>query len=172
MLFILLALFVIVPFRIFVAQPFVVQGASMEKTFHNGDYLVVDQLTYRLEEPKRLDVITFKSPQDPSVFFIKRIIGLPFETIDVRDGVVTITREGEVSQILTEPYAKEDLKGFPPVHITLEKDEYFVLGDNRPESSDSRIWGVLPEKNIMGRVLLRILPTDNAGFFPGDSYTH
>ena len=168
LLFIVIAVFIIIPFRIFVAQPFVVQGASMEQTFHNGEYLVVDQLTYRFNEPKRGDVITFRPPQDPSVFFVKRIIGLPGETIEIRDGVVTIIKDGEEPFSLVEPYAEEDIKGLPVIRKTLKDEEYFVLGDNRSQSSDSRIWGVLPEKNIMGRVFVRLLPFQKAGFFPGE----
>lgn len=135
----LIALLVILPIRMWVAQPFIVSGASMEPTFENGDYLIVDELSYRFQEPQRGDVIIFRYPLNPSKFFIKRIEGLPGETIE---------NNGE--------------------EITLAKDEYFVKGDNKPNSSDSRVWGPLKENLIVGRAIIRLWPITKAEFLPGD----
>lgn len=167
LVFLLLAVLIVVPFRLFIAQPFVVQGASMEPTYVNGEYLVIDQLTYHFNEPQRGDVITFRYPEDPSVFFIKRIIGLPGETVLVEDETVTITDPGVGTFELVEPYAKFDGPLFGRQSVTLKDDEYFVLGDNRPRSSDSRVWGPLPKENIMGRAYLRLLPLNNIEYLPG-----
>jgi signal peptidase I len=165
--FLLLAVLVVIPFRLFVAQPFIVEGASMEPTYLNGEYLIVDQLTYKFSDPKRGDVITFRYPEDPSIFFIKRIIGLPGETVVVDDETVTITTPGVGTVQLVEPYAKFDGPLFGRQSLTLGDDEYYVLGDNRPRSADSRVWGVLPKENIMGRTFLRLLPITNIDYLPG-----
>jgi signal peptidase I len=172
LLFVLLALVIILPFRLFIAQPFVVEGRSMEPTFENGEYLVVDQLTYRLEEPERGDVITFRYPKNPSLFFIKRIVGLPGEHVEVANGTVTISKDGETAFSLEEPYARDDLPGLPPFEKDLKEGEYYVLGDNRPESSDSRVWGILPKENIMGRVLFRLFPPQKFDVFPGEYHAY
>lgn len=161
--FVLLALLIVVPFRLFIAQPFVVQGASMYPTFETGQYIIIDQLSYRFGEPERGDVITFKYPEDPSVFFIKRIIGLPGEKITVDGDVVTITQPGVGTFVLTEPYANFDGPSFGRQTYELGEDEYFVMGDNRPKSSDSRLWGPLPEENIMGKAFFRLLPPTEIG---------
>lgn len=139
----------------------------MEPTYVNGEYLIIDQITYRFNEPKRGDVITFRYPEDPSVFFIKRIVGLPGETVVVDDEIVTVTIPGVETIQLVEPYAKFDGPLFGRQSLTLEDDEYYVLGDNRPRSADSRVWGALPKENIMGRAFLRLLPITNIDYLPG-----
>lgn len=164
--FALIAVFIVLPFRIFVAQPFVVNGASMDPTFHNGEYLIVDQLTYRLDDPDRGDVVIFKFPEDESKFFIKRVIGLPGETVAVNDGIVTIINSDSPDGFtLSEPFIEftktEDFSS------TLGDSEYFVMGDNRGNSSDSRVWGSLPEENIIGRPILRLLPVRELDLLPG-----
>ncbi len=164
--FAIIALVIVLPIRIFVAQPFIVSGASMEDTFHNNEYLIVDQLTYRFEEPKRGDVIIFRYPRDPSKFFIKRVIGLPGETISIDGGTVTII-SGEYPDglTLTEPYTYTETDS----HLTetMDEGEYFVMGDNRNASSDSRVWGTLREDEIIGRALLRLFPISDAAVMPG-----
>lgn len=166
--FALIALLIVVPLRWFVAQPFIVRGASMEPIFENGEYLIVDQLTYRFEEPKRGDVIILRYPKDPNVFFIKRIIGLPGETVEIQ-GKRIIIRRGTNTEPLTldesfiEPGRMRDEYGT----YALSDDEYFVMGDNRTESSDSRSWGSLPRENIVGRPLVRLFPPTRIGLFPG-----
>lgn len=165
--FTLIALLVIVPLRLFVAQPFVVNGASMDPTFHNGQYLIVDQISYRFEKPKRGEVVIFRYPRDTTKFFIKRIIGLPNETVEI-DGTSVIIKNREMPDgfTLNEPYIannKEDYAAY-----TLNSHEYFVMGDNRPESSDSRIWGPLDESLVVGRPVIRLFPLGKLGLFPGD----
>lgn len=165
--FALIAVFIVLPFRLFIAEPFIVSGESMDPTFGNGEYLIVDQLSYRFETPKRESVVIFKYPRDPSKYFIKRIIGLPGETLNVRDGEVFIKSKNSPGEIkLSEPY----LKFFKNdnFQVTLAADEYFVLGDNRPRSSDSRFWGPLQKKLIVGRPILRLLPITAISLFPGD----
>jgi signal peptidase I len=165
----ILALFIVViviPLRLFVISPFVVDGESMHPTFENLDYLIIDEISYRFESPQRGDVIVFRYPLDPSIFYIKRIIGLPGETVAINHGVVSITKPDGTSMTLSEPYiAAEDATYNSKV--TLAAGDYFVMGDNRPNSSDSRVWGPLPAKEITGRVLLRLLPLGRAGLFPG-----
>ncbi|MFZ2555403.1 MAG: signal peptidase I [Minisyncoccia bacterium] len=165
--FTILALLIITPFRFFVAQPFIVSGASMEPTIDPHEYLVIDQVTYRFEKPARGDVIIFRYPLDPAIFFVKRVIGLPGERIDIEDGSVRIWSAEGVEHILTEPYAREGGATGRDDSITLDTDEYFVLGDNRAESSDSRTWGPVQESYIVGRALARLFPFKEAGIFPG-----
>ncbi len=166
--FALLALIIVIPFRIYIAQPFIVSGSSMFPTFHNGEYIIVDQITYRMEKPKRGDVVIFRYPNDPSKFFIKRIIGLPGEIVQLANGTTTIidpkTKERTV---LDEKYLVTD-KTDDHLSITLSPHEYFVMGDNRSASSDSRVWGPVPEKNLIGRALLRLFPVNEIGVFPGE----
>ena len=161
---VLISLIIVVPFRLYVAQPFVVDGLSMYPTFDNSEYLIVDELSYRFEEPARGSVLVFKYPKDPSKSFIKRIIGLPGEIVSIEGGVVTITSsEHPKGLVLDEPYiklAKKDTQSY-----TLGQDEYFVMGDNRLQSADSRLWGPVPRANIIGRPIIRAWPP---AFYPGD----
>lgn len=163
--FTLIALLIILPFRLFIAQPFVVSGASMYPTFNDGDYLIVDQLSYRLSDPQRGSVIIFKYPNDPSKFFIKRIIGLPGEKVVLENGVVTINDTEVLDSSYVDKTQKDNLE------VVLSEDEYFVMGDNRAHSSDSRSWGPLPEEFIVGRPLVQLLPITGLSLFPGD-YTN
>ena len=157
---------VVIPIRLFIVSPFVVDGESMHPTFENLDYLVVDELVYDFKAPARGDVIVFRYPGDPSIFYIKRIIGLPGETVSINHGVATITTVDGKSLTLTEPYIVNEDATYTK-SVTLNAGEYFVMGDNRPNSSDSRVWGPLPRKDIIGRVDLRLLPIKGGGFFPG-----
>lgn len=169
--FALIALIIVVPVRMFIAQPFIVSGASMEETFHSGDYLIVDQVTYYFDDPERGDVIVFRYPGDPSKFFIKRVIGLPGDTISIVDGTVTIENEAHPDGFtLTESYI-EDMPLSPPLEETLGEREYFVMGDNRDESSDSRSWGVLQKERIVGRAWLRLFPPTAVDYLPGSAST-
>lgn len=164
----LLIVIVVIPIRVFVVSPFVVDGASMHPTFENLDYLIVDELVYHFTAPKRGDVIVFRYPGDLSIFYIKRIIGLPGETVAINHGAVSITRTNGDKVTLTEPYIVNEDATYTK-SVTLNPGEYFVMGDNRPNSSDSRVWGPLPRKDIIGRVDLRLLPLSQSGFFPGAS---
>ncbi len=166
--FALIALIIVIPIRMFIAQPFIVSGASMENTFHTGEYLIVDQLSYRFTEPQAGDVIVFRYPRNPSTFFIKRIIGTPGDTVSIDGNVVTITnKEHPNGFILDEPYIADMA---PNTFLTEELGdrEYFVMGDNRNKSSDSRTWGILQRENIIGRTFLRLFPFDKISFAPGD----
>lgn len=164
--FVLIALLIVVPVRMFIAQPFIVSGASMEDTFHNGEYLIVDQVSYRLDDPKRGDVIVFRYPNDPSKFFIKRIIGVPGDTITIEGNTVTLTTVDGETTVLEEPYIKSMEEG-SNLTETLSEDEYFVMGDNRDRSSDSRVWGVLEEEKIIGKAFLRLFPFTKVELLPG-----
>ena len=162
-----IALLIVIPVRMFIAQPFIVSGASMEQTFHNGEYLIVDQVSYHLHNPERGDVVIFRYPKDPSKFFIKRIIGVPGDTVTIEGSTVSILNDEHPSGFeLTEPY----IKSMRPNVTIVEKlgdREYFVMGDNRDESSDSRVWGVLQEERIVGKAFLRLFPPQNFDVLPG-----
>lgn len=165
--FSLVALIIVLPIRIFIAQPFIVSGTSMEHTFSNRQYLIIDQISYRFHEPKRGDVIVFRYPKDTTKFFIKRIIGLPGDTISINGKEVRIINtEHPEGVTLTEPYILSMHAG-TTLTEKLGKGEYFVMGDNRDASSDSRAWGVLPRENIVGRTFLRLFPFTVLGTFPG-----
>lgn len=165
--FSLIALVIVLPVRMFIAQPFIVSGASMETTFSTGEYLIVDQVTYHFDEPQRGDVIIFRYPRDPSKFFIKRVIGVPGDTLDIEGNAITITNsDAPQGVVLEEPYIREMTPG-PHLTEKLGAGEYFVMGDNRDASSDSRTWGVLPENNIVGRAYLRLFPLTSVGLLPG-----
>lgn len=165
--FSIIAILIVVPVRMFIAQPFIVSGASMEETFQSGEYLIVDQVTYYFNDPKRGEVVVFRYPRDPSKFFIKRVIGVPGDTIIIEDGQVTIfNTENPDGVILSESYAEPTPVG-PKVKEVLGDREYFVMGDNRDESSDSRSWGVLQEERIIGRAWIRLFPPQVVDYLPG-----
>ena len=155
---VVLAFAIVIPIRYFLFQPFVIQGSSMEPNFHNADYLIVDELSYRFRDPRRGEVIVFKFPYDTSKRFIKRIIGLPGETIEIKDGKVTVTTVDGKAMVLTEPYIPDGFDAPDMSSYKLGDNQYFVLGDNRVYSSDSQDWGELPAKNIIGRVEFRLWP--------------
>ena len=155
---VIIALLIVVPIRYFVFQPFFVRGQSMEPNFYQGDYLIIDELSYQFRAPQRGEVIVFKYPNDPSQRYIKRIIGLPGETIKIQEGQVFIYQDGEMQALDELAYLSQFSQTLGDVQMTLDKNEYFVLGDNRSVSADSRRWGVLPEENIVGRVFLRAWP--------------
>jgi signal peptidase I len=162
----LLIVLVVLPLRAFVISPFVVDGESMHPTFENLDYLIIDELSYRFASPHRGDVVVFRYPLDPKVFYIKRIIGLPGETVSINHGTVSVKDPNGVTMNLSEPYVAAEDATYNK-SVALGSGEYFVMGDNRPNSSDSRVWGPLPKKDLIGRVFLRLLPISKASFFPG-----
>lgn len=166
--FAVIALFIVVPFRLFVAQPFIVSGESMSPTFETGEYLIVDQLSYRFDAPKRGDVVIFKYPRDTSKYFIKRLIGLPGETVEVRGSTVIIHgKDGKQTEQLDEPYVAQGNDREFYGTTKLSDTEYFVMGDNRRASSDSRIWGPVPKADMIGRAAVRLLPLARIHIFPG-----
>jgi len=156
---VIIALAIVVPIRYFLFQPFFVKGESMEPNFQNGDYLIVDELSYRLREPERGEVIVFKYPRNISQRYIKRIIGLPGETVEIKDGKVKVYQKNSEIKVLDElNYLPAYFQTSGNLRINLNENEYLVLGDNRSSSSDSRIWGPLPKEDIIGRVLIRAWP--------------
>src|SRR3989344_3040782 len=164
-----LALIIVVPVRYFLFQPFIVQGESMAPNFASGDYLIVDEISYSFSTPQRGDVMVFKYPKDTSQDFIKRVIGLPGETIVIQNGKVDITKDNKKME-LYENYLPANLSTFGDVKLTLGKDEYFVLGDNRDHSYDSRIWGVVTKKDIIGKPILRLFPLSSLSIIERPSY--
>jgi signal peptidase I len=166
--FVILAAIIVVPIRIFIFQPFIVSGESMYPTFHNGDYLIVDELSYRFHQPRRGDVVVFHYPNDPKRFFIKRIVGLPGETVIFKDRAVYIKNgENPDGAKLSEPYLNQITIPGSDTTVEVTTDNYFVMGDNRGYSSDSRSWGLLPRKNITGTPGLRLLPFRSVSYTPG-----
>jgi len=164
--FVFLALIIVVPIRIYIAQPYIVSGTSMEPTFETGNYLIVDQLSYRLADPERGDIIIFRYPLKTSKFLIKRIIGLPGETLRMDVGSLAVTSAGTDEFIkIEEPYVEK--MALNTFSMTLSDDEYFVMGDNRRASLDSRVWGPLERKYIVGRALVRLLPLTQIEVLPG-----
>jgi signal peptidase I len=157
---VLIAFVVMIGFRFFVAEPFIVSGSSMVPNFHNREYLVVNKMAYRLHEPERGDVIVFRYPKDTSQYFIKRIVGLPGEKVKVENGhVVIYNDEHPDGSTLTEGYlSNQDITFGKDEVVKLGSEEYYVLGDNRLASSDSRVWGILPKHDIVGTAWLRVFP--------------
>ncbi|MEK7658429.1 MAG: signal peptidase I [Patescibacteria group bacterium] len=153
----IIATLIVLPIRYFLFQPFIVKGDSMVPNFQSGDYLIVDEISTKFSGFKRGDVIVFKYPKDTTQRFIKRIIGLSGETVEILDGKVKILKDGE-SFVLNEKYLPDNLKTYGNMKIQIGEKEYFVLGDNREFSYDSRIWGIVPAEDIIGKVFLRLFP--------------
>lgn len=165
--FLCIALVIVVPIRLFIAQPFIVSGASMDPTFKDKQYLIVDELSYHLGDPLRGDVVIFKYPKNPKQYFIKRVIGLPGETVlvDGQGKVFIKNKEGKILLTLSEPYVahtKDD-----SVERALEPGEYFMMGDNRAGSFDSRAWGPVSRDLIVGKAFLRLFPINAIDVLPG-----
>ena len=157
--------------RQFLVQPFLVSGASMSPNFASGDYLMVDELTYRIRPPERGEVVVFRYPNDLSTFFIKRIIGLPGERVTIADNKVTIfNAENPNGLVLKESYLPDNLGTQGDLDVTINPGEYFVMGDNRPYSFDSRSWGKLPAADIVGLARLRLWPVNDFGVLNAPQY--
>ncbi|MBI4363420.1 MAG: signal peptidase I [Candidatus Doudnabacteria bacterium] len=176
-----IALAIILPIRYFLFQPFIVSGSSMEPNYSNGEYLIIDEASYRFRDALRGEVVVLHFPKDRKQFFIKRIIGLPGEKVKIDSGRVVIYNEEYPEGVtLQEPYLSNQGLTFPHnadlvggrKTITLGPDEYFVLGDNRLASSDSRDWGILQRPNMVGRVFLRALPLTEFGMFEQPEYSY
>lgn len=159
-------------FKTFIIQPFIIDGVSMEKSFHNNETILVDKISYDFNTPRHGDVVVFKAPLNPQDDYIKRVIGLPGETVKISGGKVYVN-----NQLLNENYLAPGVQTetFDNKNTyfsrTLGADEYFVLGDNRNNSSDSREWGILPKKNIIGKAWLIILPFDSKGIIKNPGTT-
>jgi len=150
----------------FVIRPFIVSGNSMVPNIHDKEYLLVDEITYRTREPERGEVVVFRAPPEPGKYYIKRIIGLPGETVRIADGTVTIINdEHPEGLVLSEPYIRYNQTD-EVMTVTVPEGTYFVMGDNRTGSYDSRGWGPLDEDEIRGRALLRLLPLTRIDYLP------
>ena len=156
---VLISLAIILPVRMFLVQPFYVEGASMEPNFYDKEYLIIDELSYRFHAPARGEVVVFRNPDNNKQYYIKRVIGLPGETVEILNGKVSIN-----GKELNETYI-DNLSGQSFAQLTVGQDEYFVLGDNRPVSRDSRVFQALPKKLIIGRVWFRGWPVDRISTF-------
>lgn len=166
---VVVSLLIILPIRYFIVQPFFVRGDSMVPSFHNSDYLIIDEISYRFENPGRGEVVVFRFPQDKSQYYIKRIVGLPEETVEIKNGQVVISnKDNPAGFVLNEPYLDQNTPG--DMKTKLDENEYFVLGDNRGASSDSRRWGPLPQHLIIGRTWLRMWPVNQAQAFKAPVY--
>ncbi len=169
----IIALVIVLPIRYFVAQPFVVSGSSMQPNFHDGEYLIIDELSYHTGNPERGDIIVFKYPKDTSEYFIKRVIGLPGERVVIKEGHVYIYNAANPNGMeLDETYLPAGTETLVDTDRTLGDDEFFVLGDNRPASSDSRFWGPVPRSDIVGRVVLRAYPFNVFSTFSHITYSN
>ncbi len=165
---VIIALVAVLFIRTFITKPFLVNGSSMEPNFYNGDYLLIDEVTYRLKPPARGEVIVFKYPGNPKSFYIKRIIGLPGEKIVIRNGVISATKDNE--KILIKEDYTVPLRTLSTFEAELKDNEYFVMGDNRNFSFDSRNWGPLQSNKIIGLVRLRLWPLTKIMFFDAPDY--
>lgn len=162
----IIALGVVLPFRMYIAEPYLVDGRSMDPTFATGDYLIVDKLTYRHKIPERNSVIVFKYPLDTSKNFIKRIVGLPGETVIIKNDIVTIVnKENPEGFVVDGSYVTHHSNG--DFQQKLGENEYYVLGDNRAESYDSRFWGPLDKKYMLGKPILQLFPISKISISPG-----
>lgn len=152
--------------RYFLVQPFFVEGASMEPNFQNGQYLLIDEASYYFKSPERGEVVVFHYPLDTSKYYIKRIVGLPGETVEIKKGEVAIYNSASPTGFfIDEKYLPMGVVTIGDIRKKLANNEYFVLGDNRPVSSDSRQWGTLPANDIVGRVWIRAWPVAKAAVF-------
>lgn len=158
---------IIIPIRVFLIHPFIVKGVSMEETFLNNDYLIVNRLNYRLHKPQRGDIIVFKSPLNLKDHLIKRVIAVPGETVEIREGYVFV-KNGEYPQgrLLDESqYLDSDVVTYPDGTFKIEDGYYFLMGDNRKQSMDSRIFGPVHESLIVGQAWVRGWPFNRAKVF-------
>jgi len=161
---VVISLVIIVPVRYFLIKPFYVKGDSMIPNFKNHEYLIIDEISYRFNDPQRGDTIVLRYPLDQNQYFIKRVIGLPGEKIKISGGNVYIFNQQHVTgEQLSEPYLSADLKTYGDIEITLGADEYYVLGDNRTASLDSRVFGPLNRSFVIGRTLFRGWPVTRVG---------
>jgi signal peptidase I len=167
-----IAIIIVVAFfvRFFLIQPYIVDGSSMEPNFHNGEYLLVDKVSYRLGDPQRGDVIVLHPPNNPGLNYLKRIIALPGDKVESKEGQISVNNVA-----LNEPYLSAEDQALQtdkePFSYTMKTDEYFVMGDNRGHSSDSREFGPLPRANIIGRTLIVLFPVKNFGIVHHPRYS-
>lgn len=154
--------------RYFLIQPFIVSGDSMKPNFLNGQYLIIDEISYRFSPPQRGDVVVFRYPGDPSQFYIKRIIGLPGESVEIKDNQVIIKNQANPNGfVLNEATYLKNVPTPGDETVTLTNSQFFAMGDNWTVSFDSRSWGPLPKSNLIGKVWLRAFPVSQAEVVEG-----
>lgn len=168
---IFIATIIVTGVRLFIAEPFIVSGDSMVPTFNSNDYLIIDELSYEFKTPKRGDVVVFRYPLDPSVYFIKRLIGVPGDIVVVSNEGIFIQSGKLAPYRVLEPYVSPSQTKSETATTTLGEDEYFVLGDNRNASSDSRAWGPVQKRYLIGRAVARLYPFSRAVVFRSASAT-
>jgi signal peptidase I len=165
-----ISLAIIIPIRYFLIQPFYVNGASMEPNFYDHEYLIIDEISYRFGEPGRGDIIVFRYPSDPKQYFIKRIIGLPGETVEIVDGEIIIYNQQYPDGTYVEEEYLSNGYTIGQKKVKLRSDEYYVLGDNRSSSLDSRSFGPVNRDYVIGRVWLRGWPISKLKVFESPNY--
>lgn len=168
---IIISLAIILPIRFYVAQPFYVKGASMEPSFYDHEYLIIDEFSYHFRNPHRGEVVVFRYPENPDQFFIKRVIGLPNERITISQGTIMVYPEGTTKPLLIqEPYLDSSTRTAGDIDLLLQEGEYYVLGDNRSASFDSRSFGPLGRSFVIGRVVFRGWPVNRIDVFSNVQY--
>ncbi|MFH1745108.1 MAG: signal peptidase I [bacterium] len=169
---VVVSLAIIIPVRYFLIQPFYVNGKSMEPNFHDREYLIIDELSYRFNAPERGDIIVFRYPKDPQEYFIKRLIGLPGEEIQIKEGNIIIYNSNSQNGFILEEEYLDGVKTYSSSaeKIKLGENEYYVLGDNRNSSKDSRSFGSVNKSFIVGRVFFRGFPVDEMKVFTTPEY--
>jgi len=169
---IIISLAIIIPVRYFLIQPFYVKGASMEPNFYDHEYLIINEISYRFEEPQRGEIVVFRYPRNPKEFFIKRIVALPGEKIEIKESKVLIyNQEYPRGEELPEEYLEGGTYTSGETIVKLKQDEFFVLGDNRSSSLDSRTFGAVPRDFIVGKVWVRGWPFDRLKVFSTPEYS-
>jgi len=171
---VIISLAIIIPVRYFLIQPFYVKGASMEPNFYDHEYLIINEILYRFEKPQRGDIIVFRYPKDPSQYFIKRIIALPGEKVKIKENKVFIYNDQypdgiAINEDIYLP-EEESTPNLGKTEFILAEDEYFVLGDNREASLDSRRFGPVPRRLIIGKAWIRGWPFDKITIFQTPKY--
>jgi signal peptidase I len=163
---------IMVMIYLFVMSPQEISGASMEPNFHNGEYILTNKVMYKLKNPERGDVVIFKSPRNKQIDYIKRVIALPGETIKLSNNKYYVN-----GLPLEEPYLEPGVTIFggsylpEGVEVTIPQDYYFVSGDNRPHSSDSREFGPIAKEDFIGQAFVRYFPLNKAGILPKQTYS-
>ena len=172
---VVISLIIIIPVRYYLIQPFYVKGASMEPNFYDREYLIVDEISYKFNKPERGQIIVFRYPRNPQEYFIKRIIGIPGERVQIKEGYIYIYNSSNPDGVkLEEDYLSNDINTYSLNNeiIALGENEYYILGDNRNSSKDSRSFGAVDESFIIGKVFLRGWPFDRVCMFETPSYEY
>jgi len=169
---VIICLIIIVPVRQFLIQPFYVKGASMEPNFHDHEYLIIDEISYRFNEPERGEIVVFRHPPGENNFYIKRIIGLPLEKVVIKNNKVMIYNIDQPEGFVLDEssYLPADTKFYDEVDVALGENQFFVMGDNRISSLDSRKFGPVVYEDIIGKTWLRGWPVNKFTVFETPQY--